>query len=75
MPMPTLVEKQEQGDGQNGGWLRSHVEAPMCEAFFVFVKTPVVPPQRRVIRLILRKLAPHFTHIEPSPIFHRSNKK
>ena len=25
------VEKHEKGDGQNGGWLRSHVEATTCE--------------------------------------------
>ena len=27
------MEKQETGDGQNGGWLRSHVEATTCEIF------------------------------------------
>ena len=29
----SVLEKQEKGDGQNGGWLRTHVEAPTCETF------------------------------------------
>ena len=40
-------EKQEMGDGQNGGSLRSHVEAPTREMFtrLVFARQTVAPPQ------------------------------
>ena len=39
------THREETGDGQHGGWLRSHGEAPTCEAFTRLCERPVLPPQ------------------------------
>ena len=58
------------GDGQNGGWLQSHVEAPTRETFARLCEKPSCASSSLSHLTHLRKLAPHFTHVEPSPIFH-----
>ena len=63
------LEKQEKGDGQNGGWLWSHVEAPTCETCTRLCEKPSCASSTFSHLTHLRKLAPHFTHIEPSPHF------
>ena len=57
------------GDGQNGGWLRSHVETPTCQTFTRLCETPSCTSSTLSHLTRLRKLA-HFTHIEPPPILH-----
>ena len=63
-------DEQEKGDGQNGGWLRSHVEAPTCETFTRLCEQNSCASSTLSCLTHLRKLAPHCTHIDPSPIFH-----
>ena len=68
--MVKYKRKRKTGDGQSGGWLRSNVEAPTCETFTRLCEKPSCASSTSSHLTHLRKLAPHFTHIEPSPIFH-----
>ena len=63
-------ESREAGklDGQNGGWQRSRVEAPRCETLTRLCEKPSCASSTLSHLTHLGKLAPHFTHIGPSPI-------
>ena len=62
--------RQNKGDERNGGWLRSHVEAPTREALTRLYEKPSCASSSLSSLTHLRKLAPHFTHIEPSTVSH-----
>ena len=62
--------KQEKGDGMKGGRPRYYVEEPTCETFTRLCEKTSCISSSLSHFTHLRKLAPHFTHFEPSPFFH-----
>ena len=68
-----LIGQTGNGGWENGGWLRSHVEAPTCETCTCLCETPSCASASLSHLTHLRKLAPQFTHWAvtrfPSPFF------